>query len=70
MGMPEQEIKTDDENDNCSKCDNLDRLADLIQTKIAVSSRKEKIKLTLALESWSTEKVTTKFHVTEYMVKQ
>lgn len=68
--MPEQEIKTDDENDNCSKCDNLDRLADLIQAKIAVSSRKEKIKLTLALESWSTEKVTTKFHVTEYMVKQ
>ena len=47
--MPEQEIKTDDENDNCSKCDNLDRLADLIHTKIAVSSRKEKIKLTLAL---------------------
>lgn len=68
--MPEQEIKTDDENDNCSKCDNLDRLADLIQTKIAVSSRKEKIKLTLALESWSSEKVTAKFHVTEYMVKQ
>ena len=68
--MPEQEIKTDDENDNCSKCDNLDRLADLIQTKIAVSSRKEKIKLTLALESWPTEKVTTKFHETEYMVKQ
>lgn len=42
LDMPEQEIKTDDENDNCSKCDNLDRLVDLIQAKIAVSLQKKK----------------------------
>ena len=44
LDIPEQELKTDDENDSCSKCDDLDRLVDLIQAKIAVSSRKEKIK--------------------------
>ena len=44
LDIPEQELKTDDENDNCSICDDLDRLVDLIQAKIAVSSRKEKIK--------------------------
>ena len=49
LDIPEQELKTDDENDNC---DNLDRLVDLIQAKIAVSLRKGNIKLlTLAPES-------------------
>ena len=44
---------------------------DLIQAKIAVSSRKEKIKLlSLVPESWSIKKVIKKFHVTEYMVKK
>ena len=71
LDIPEQELKTDDENDNCSICDDLDRLVDLIQAKIAVSSRKEKIKqLTLAPESSSIETVIKKFHVTEYMVKK
>ena len=71
LDIPEQELKTDDENDSCSKCDDLDRLVDLIQAKIAVSSRKEKIKqLTLAPESSSIETVIKKFHVTEYMVKK
>ena len=71
LDIPEQELKTDDENDSCSKCDDLDRLVDLIQAKIAVSSRKEKIKqLNLAPESSSIETVIKKFHVTEYMVKK
>ena len=69
--IPGQEQKTDDENDDCSNCDNMDRLVDLIQAKIAVSRQKEKIKLlTLVPESWSTEKVIKKFHVAQYMVKK
>ena len=71
LDIPEQELKTDDENNNCSKCSNLDRLVDLIQAKVAVSSQKEKIKLlTLAPESWSIQKVISKFNVTEYIVKK
>ena len=66
LDIAEQELKTDDENDNCFKCINLDRLVDLFQAKIAVSSRKEKIKLlTLTPESWSIQKVIKKFNVTE-----
>ena len=71
LDIPEKELKTEDENDNCSKCDDLDKLIDIIQAKIAVSSRKEKIKLlTLVPESWSIENYIEKFHVTEYMVKK
>ena len=71
LDILEQERKTGDENDNCSKCSDLDRLVDLIQAKVAVSSQKEKIKLlTLAPESWSIQKVISKFNVTEYIVKK
>ena len=42
LDIPEKELKTEDENDNCSKCDDLDKLIDIIQAKIAVSSRKRK----------------------------
>ena len=71
MDIPEQELKTHDENDNCSKCNDLDRLVDFIQARIAVSSRKEKTKLlTLAPKSWLIQKVISKFNVTEYMVKK
>ena len=63
--------KTDDENDNCSKCNDLDRLVDLIQAKVAVSLRKGKIKLlTLAPESWAIQKVIKKFNISEYVVKK
>ena len=66
MDIPEQELKTDDENDNCSKCNDLDRLVDLIQAKIAVSLRKGNIKLlTLAPESWTIQKVIKKFNISE-----
>ena len=37
--IPEQELKIDDENNNYSKCNDLDRLVDLIQEKTAVLSR-------------------------------
>ena len=71
LDIAEQELKTDDENDNCFKCINLDRLVDLFQAKIAVSSRKEKIKLlTLTPESWSIQKVIKKFNATEHMAKK
>ena len=71
LDIPQQELKTDDENDNYSKSNDLDRLVDLIQAKITVSSQKEKAKLlTLAPESWSIQKVIKKFNVTEYIVKK
>ena len=71
LDIPEQELKTDAENDNCSKWNDLDRLVNLIQAKIAVSSQKEKIKLLiLAPESWSIQKVIKKINITKYMVKK
>ena len=61
LDIPEQEITADDKNYDWSNCDNLDKLVDLIQAKIAASSWKEKTKLlTLVPEMWSIEKVIKK----------
>ena len=71
LDIPEQEHKTDDKNDDFSKCDDLDKLIDLIQAKIAIPSQNEKIKLvTLAPENWPIKKVIKKLNITEYKVKK
>ena len=50
-----------DENE-CSKCSDLDRLTELLKEKLKMSSTQEKVKiLTLAPESWSISKTCNEF---------
>ena len=53
------------------KADNLDRLVDLMKSKMQSCNRKKKIQiLTIAPSSWSIEKTKNEFNVSAYMVRQ
>ena len=54
-----------------SKCNDLDKLVELIRGKLSVSSRNEKVKmLTLTPGSWTIEKTMKEFEVSKYHVKK
>ena len=59
------------ESECCVKCQDQERLIDLLKQKCMVSSRQEKLKLlTLAPASWSIEKTANEFQVTKHLVKK
>ena len=59
------------EGSRCSKCSDLDRLAELLKYKLKMSSTQKKVKiLTLAPENWSISKTCNEIDVSEYLVKK
>ena len=59
------------ESECCVKCQDQERLIDLLKQKCMVSSRQEKLKLlTLAPASWSIKRTANEFQVTKHLVKK
>ena len=59
------------ESECCVKCQDQERLIDLLKQKCMVSSRQEKLKLlTLAPASWRIERTANEFQVTKHLVKK
>ncbi len=54
----------------CEKCEDFDRLIDLLKEKISISSHQKQVQmLTLAPSSWSIAKTVQEFKVSEHKVK-
>ncbi|GBM13973.1 hypothetical protein AVEN_152394-1 [Araneus ventricosus] len=54
------------------KCDDIDRLVELVKVKLNSNlSKREKIQvLTIAPQSWSRKRIATEFNITEYMARK
>ena len=68
---PSESSQPDNYDELKEKADNLDRLVDLMKSKMQSCKRKQKIQiLTIAPSSWSIEKTKNEFNVSAYMVRQ
>ena len=68
---PQQLSQAQPQAQQCSNCNDMDRLVELLKEKMQVSSKQKQVQLlTLAPESWTIEKVVEEFKVSTYKVKE